>query len=116
MKENNQNGNGPGKSGGYDETYKRHAVELTFREGRTIKSVSEELGVSTWILYRWRKLYGPSPTGTSTLRTRTLEEAEDEVRRLREELLQMRERETILKKSLGILSETPGSGMPKFRR
>jgi len=28
----------------------------------------------------------------------------------------MRERESVLKKSLGILSETPGSGMPKLKR
>lgn len=116
MKENNQNGFGPGKSGEYDETYKRHAVELTLREGRTIKSVSEEIGVSTWALYRWRKLYGPGPSGTSAPQARTLEESEEEVRRLREELLEMREREMVLEKSLGILSETPGRSMPKFRR
>jgi hypothetical protein len=43
-------------------------------------------------------------------------EAEEEIADLRSELIRMRERETALKKSLGILSETPGSGMPRSRR
>ena len=36
--------------------------------------------------------------------------------RLRAELIRMRERENVLKKSLGILSETLESGMPRFKR
>ena len=35
---------------------------------------------------------------------------------LRYELVRMREREDALKKSLGILSETPERGMPRLRR
>jgi len=31
-------------------------------------------------------------------------------------VMRMRERENVLKKSLGILSETPESGMPRSRR
>ena len=51
---------------------------------------------------------GPAP--------RTLAEAEEEIGRLRAEVVRLREREIVLKKSLGILSETPGSGMPGSRR
>ncbi len=101
----------------YDETFKRHAVELTLREKRTVKSVANELGVSLARLYEWRKDYGPKPSGQgSTAPARTLEEVEEENRRLREEVLRMRERETVLKKSLGILSETPERGMPRSKR
>ena len=39
-----------------------------------------------------------------------------EIARLRAEVVRLRERETILKKSLGILSEPPGSGMPGSMR
>jgi hypothetical protein len=46
----------------------------------------------------------------------TLEEAEKEIGRLRAELIRMREREIVLKKSVGILSETPESGMPRLKR
>ena len=46
----------------------------------------------------------------------SLEAAHEEIARLRDELVRMRERETVLKKLLGILSETPGSGMPGSKR
>lgn len=49
-------------------------------------------------------------------RWRKLEEAEQEIARLRSEVIRMREREVVLKKSLGILSETPESGMPRLKR
>jgi transposase len=99
----------------YDETYKRHAVELTLRGDRTAKAVAQELGIPAGALYEWRRLYA-ARTGTSWPTPRTLAEAEEEIADLRAELIRMRERETALKKSLGILSETPGSGMPRSRR
>jgi hypothetical protein len=46
----------------------------------------------------------------------TPEEKDAEIRQLRAELSRMREREIVLKKSLGILSETPESGMPGSKR
>ena len=53
--------------------------------------------------------------GADTGAPRTLEEAIAEITRLRTELGRMHERENVLKKSLGILSETPGSGLPRSR-
>ena len=99
----------------FDETYKRHAVELTLHGDRTVKAVAVELGLPAWQLYEWRKLYGPRPGGGGPA-PQTLEEAEQEIDRLRAEVIRMREREIVLKKSLGILSETPGSGMPRLKR
>ena len=99
----------------FDETYKRHAVELTLQGDRTVKTVAKELGLPAWQLYEWRKLYAPRP-GDGGPTPATLEEAVKENERLRAEVIRMRERETVLKKSLGILSETPESGMPRSRR
>jgi transposase-like protein len=99
----------------FDETYKRHAVELTLHGDRTVKTVAEELGLPAWQLYQWRKLYAPRP-GDGGLAPQTLDDAVKENERLRAEVIRMRERETVLKKSLGILSETPERGMPKSRR
>jgi transposase-like protein len=109
--------NGPGASPRrkFDETYKRHAVELTLHGDRTVKTVAKELGIPAWQLYDWRKLYAPRP-GDRGPEPQTLEEAEKEIKRLRSEVIRMREREVVLKKSLGILSETPESGMPRLRR
>ena len=99
----------------YDETYKRNAVELTLSSGRTVRAVAEELGVPVDRLYEWRRLYAPRP-GVAGPGPQTPEEKDAEIRRLREELVRMQEREIVLKKSLGILSETPESGMPRSKR
>jgi transposase-like protein len=99
----------------YDEDYKRHAVALTLQGQRTIRAIAQELGVSEGRLYEWRKHYAPRP-GHDGGQPQTLEQAQQEVTRLRGELVRMQEREVILKKSLGILSEPPGSGVPKSKR
>lgn len=114
MKDGNLQGRYP-KYRHYDETYKRNAVELTLNGGRTVRAVAEELGVPVDRLYEWRRLYAPR-AGAPAPGPQTPEEKDAEIRRLREELVRMQEREIILKKSLGILSETPESGMPKSKR
>ena len=115
MKQKDRNGSGATPRRKYDETYKRHAVELTLHGDRTVKTIAKELGIPGWQLYEWRKLYAPRP-GDGGPVPLTLEAAVKENGRLRAELLRMREREEVLKKSLGILSETPERGMPRLRR
>ena len=99
----------------YDEDYKRHAVALTLQGQRTIKAIAQELGLNEGMLYEWRKRYAPRP-GHDGGQPQTLEQAQEEIARLRGELVRMQEREVVLKKSLGILSEPPGSGLPKSKR
>lgn len=99
----------------FDETYKRNAVALTLQAGRSVKAVAEELGVTDSLLYEWRRVYAPRPS-MPTSAPASLEDANREIARLRAEVVRLRERETILKKSLGILSEPPGSGMPGSMR
>jgi transposase-like protein len=115
MNQTDRNGSGAAPRRKFDETYKRHAVELTLHGDRTVKAVAKELGIPAWALYEWRKLYASRP-GESGPVPQTLEEAEKEISRLRSELIRMREREIVLKKSVGILSETPESGMPRSRQ
>jgi transposase len=99
----------------YDEDYKRHAVALTLQGQRTTKAIAQELGVNETMLYEWRKRYAPRP-GHDGAVPQSLEQAHQEIARLRGELVRMQEREMVLKKSLGILSEPPASGMPKSKR
>ena len=99
----------------FDEAYKRHAVELTLQGTRSVRAIAKELGVTDSMLYEWRRLYAPRP-GADVGAPQSLEAAHEEIARLRGELMRMRERESVLKKSLGILSETPGSGMPGSKR
>jgi transposase-like protein len=115
MNQTDRKGSGATPRCKFDVTYKRHAVELTLHGDRTVKTVAKELGLPAWQLYEWRKLYGPH-SGDDGPAPQTLEEAAQEIDRLRAEVIRMRERETVLKKSLGILSETPESGMPRSKR
>lgn len=96
----------------FDEGFKRNAVDLMLRGDRTISSIARELGVSNGMLHLWRQKYAGRPRKDRE-GPKTLDEAEQEITRLRAELVRMQEREIVLKKSLGILSETPGSGMPR---
>ena len=102
----------------YDTEFKRRAVELTERGDRTVREIARELGMGEDLLSAWRREYGvsfrrgvPMPT-----QPRSVTEIEQENRELRARLSEMEARELILKKSLGILSATPGSGMPKWKR
>ena len=99
----------------FDEAYKRHAVELTLQGTRSVRQIADELGVTDSILYEWRRLFAPRP-GAQTGAPQTAAEKDEEIRRLRAEVVRLQEREIVLKKSLGILSETPESGMPRWKR
>jgi transposase-like protein len=115
MNKPEQNGTGAKPRRQYDETYRRHAVELTLRRDRTVKAVANELGIPAWALYEWRKLYAPRP-GDPRPAPQSLAEAQEEIADLRAEVIRMREREAILKKAMGMLSEPPASGMPRSKR
>ena len=102
----------------YDDAFKRRAVELSEHGDRVIGEVARELGLTADILYRWRQEYGVAIRQAVDIPStpRSVTELERENRELRAKLTDMEARETILKKSLGILSEAPGSGMPKWKR
>lgn len=101
----------------FDETYKRNAVAMTLKGDRSIRQVAEELEIGDTLLRTWRRKYGPTPASASAVKGEMSSEQKDaEIAALRAELVRMREREIVLKKSLGILSETPESGMPRLKR
>jgi transposase-like protein len=94
MIDRNESGASPRRR--FEETYKRHAVDLTLQGDRTVKTVAKELGLPAWQLYEWRKLFAPRP-GEAGPAPQTLEEAEKEIGRLRGEVVRLREREVVLK-------------------
>ena len=115
MSNGNHGGGGEKSRRQYDENYKRHAVDLTLRGDRSVTAVARELGVNESMLYDWRRKFVPR-LGAATGAPQSLEQATQEIARLRGEVVRLQEREIIQKKSLGILSETPESGMPKSKR
>ncbi len=100
----------------FDETFKRHAVQISLQGDRSIRQVAKQLGINDSLLHTWRRQYAPTPASASAVKGGlTPEQKDEEIVRLRAEVHRLREREVILKKSLGILSETPESGMPRLR-
>jgi transposase len=43
----------------YDEAFKRQAVEMVLRGGKTVKQAAEELGVSQYSIYEWKRKFFP---------------------------------------------------------
>ena len=117
MKDHQPNAETNGVRRSFDETFKRNAVNLTLRGERPVRQIAQELGVGEGLLHRWRRKYAPGPSGATAIKQAQTPEQKDELIAWQAaEIVRLREREIILKKSLGILSETPESGMPKFRK
>ena len=117
MNDSQTTGSARAKRRAFDETFKRNAVQLTLKGDRPMAHVAEQLGITDSLLHAWRRQYAPAPMGASGMAgAMSAEEKDEEIVRLRAEVTRLREREMILKKSLGILSETPESGMPRLKR
>ena len=94
----------------HDEAFRREAVRLLAQPGAQLKVIAAEIGVSAVSLRSWRdRMLGQNdaPAGWKP------EDMAEENRRLKEELLRVREERDILKKACGILSTPSRSGMPK---
>ena len=94
----------------YDEQFRRDAVELWRASGKTAKQIAQQLGIKTDRLYAWAGEY--RPPGGEGAAPLTPEQLQRENATLREEVERLREQREILKKSLGILSESPLRSMP----
>ena len=77
----------------FSEDFKRDAVHQITVRGYAVREVSERLGVSTYSLYKWMKLYTKAASQVSSV------DHEAENRRLKRELARMTEERDILKKA-----------------
>jgi len=102
----------------YSSEYKEEALALWRKSGRSAATVAAELGIRPPLLYRWAKQLRETAQqgGLPQLKPGRMEEMQAEIRRLTEENAKLLEQREVLKKSLGILSETPPRGMPKLNR
>jgi transposase len=87
----------------YDIQFKRHAVSLWLDGDRSARAVAEELGIRENLLHAWKVKFAPAQKRMSQ------GDLEAEVAALRRENAQLRQQREVLKKTLGILSENPGS-------
>jgi transposase-like protein len=90
----------------FDETFKREAVVNWLQSGKSAEVVGEELGINANRLYAWRKL-GPAVAGggATAAKPGSVADLQGQLDASQREVRHLREQCTILKKTLGILSE-----------
>lgn len=96
----------------FDETFKLEAVQHWLHSGKSAAVVGEELGINDNLLYAWRKLVPAAAGGrAAAAKPGSVADLQDQLDAAQRELRHVREQCTILKKTLGILSEPPSNGM-----
>ena len=96
----------------FDQTFKREAVQNWLSSGKSAEVVGEELGINANLLYAWRKLVPAGAGGRApAVKPGSVADLQSQLEAAHRELRHTREQVTILKKTLGILSEPSPNGM-----
>jgi len=90
----------------YDREFKLEAVRLVTQGGRPVVEVARDLGVHENLLYNWRQKYLDDTVHAFPGKGH-LKPADEEMRRLKKELTDVKEEREILKKALAIFSKHP---------
>ena len=95
----------------FDATFKREAVLNWLNSGKSAEVVGEELGINANLLYAWRKLVPAVAGGRATAaKPGSVADLQGQLDASQREVRHLREQCTILKKTLGILSEPSTNG------
>jgi len=87
----------------HPEEFKREAVRLLESRGeRTVADVAASLGVAENLLHAWKRKFGGA--AEQVRRERGGETAEDELKRLRREVTQLKQEREVLKKSVAFFA------------
>ena len=94
----------------YDHTFKREAVLMACEAGVQLKNVAAQLGVHPNMLSRWKKQMRDSgalsKVTTRPVVSESLKAEDVKLRQLERQLAEAREENEILKKAIGIFSQT----------
>lgn len=90
----------------FDREFKLDAVRLITEEGRVVSEVARNLGIHENLLHRWKKLYLEDDKYAFPGKG-YLKPPDEELRRLKRELADVKEERDILKKALAIFSKRP---------
>ncbi len=90
----------------YSEEFKRSVVDHWRSSGRSAVQVAQEFGVNIWNLRDWKRQYGSVAGPVDGPIPPTPEAMAQEIQQLRKELARVTMQRDILKKSMGILSES----------
>lgn len=87
----------------YPDEFKIEAVRQVVDRGYSVADVAARLGITTHSLYAWMKKFGPGK-----VKADQLDDAQQEVRRLKAELRRMTEERDILKKAARYFAKESG--------
>jgi transposase len=92
----------------YSEEFKKNAVGHSMTSEKTVIEVAQDLGIAHSNLGRWRAQYGKNgELAFPKNGKQRLTPQEEEIRRLRKELYDVRQERDILKKALAIFTKKP---------
>ena len=87
----------------YDDEFKRSAVNLVVVQGYSIQAAADAVGVSSGSLRVWHAKFAPAPETCAD--GASVEELQEEVRRLRKQLRQTELERAVLKKATAYFSK-----------
>lgn len=90
----------------YTEEFKRSVVDHWITSGKTSAAIAKEFGVQAWNLRDWKRQYHSVAKPVDAPVPKTPEEMTREIQELRKELARVTMQRDILKKTMGILSES----------
>ena len=90
----------------YTKEFKLEALELLKTSEKSAGQIERELGITPGLLVKWRDRYQAAQKGTQEVKLEPsdLEAAKREIKRLRRELVEVKEERDILKKAVNIFS------------
>lgn len=89
----------------YTAEFKKDTVKLVLDGGRTAVDVAKGLGIHENLIYKWIKQYREDSLNSFPGKGR-LKPDDEEIRKLRRELMDVKEERDILKKAINIFSKT----------
>ncbi len=90
----------------YTEEFKRSVIDQWRSSGKSAAQIAQEFGVKVWNLRDWKRQYGAEAGPVDGPIPQSPEAMAREIQELRKELARVRMQRDILKKSMGILSES----------
>ena len=83
--------------------YKKEIIKLITERGKTVRQVSKDIDVSETSIYRWIKQYGQHGEDAFPGKGNLLPE-DEKLRKLQQEIFDLREENEILKKAMAIFT------------
>ena len=90
----------------YDKAFKLEVLKMIQQSDRTIKSIAQELGIHTGVISRWRKQFREQENEAFPGKGHQTPE-DEEIRRLKKELTDVKEERDILKKAVAFFAKHP---------